>query len=135
MHKKNVFRLLGIASILFFWCWTVSKADASSSGNVKEKPRPPVSFCPSFDLPPTIDGKIGEREWEGASKVSGFISLKGSLAKKQTDVFIARDKKNLYFGFRCYEPKLEELKIACRSRSSSVWADDGIEVFVRTDIG
>lgn len=65
-----------------------------------------------IDTPPTIDGKLNEECWKKATASAPFIKFNttSELAAQQTQAYVLYDDKNLYFGFRCSETKMEELK-------------------------
>ncbi|MCS6859162.1 MAG: DUF6067 family protein [Abditibacteriales bacterium] len=84
--------------------------------------------------PPTIDGQLGEGEWNQAAKLTNFVVMGGDrLAEQQTEVFVTHDERNLYLGFRCTHPP-GELKADAKQRDASVWEDDAIEFFLQPDL-
>ncbi len=60
---------------------------------------------------PVIDGRLEEDCWKGVPQ-GGFIRINtgSSQADPQTKVYALFDHSNLYFGFRCEENKMEELR-------------------------
>ena len=126
----------------------------AGKGIEEKKENFPTLTCPFSTKAPVIDGKIGKEEWKDASKATGFFSLskvvltdeelrkiyrKGyslpkNLAKEQTEVFVMRDKKNLYIAFRCYESRLESLRTLCQEHDGPVWNDDSIEIFIDSNL-
>lgn len=58
------------------------------------------------DAPPEIDGVFDEPFWKFAPSVTGFTTFIPDydiVPKEQTEVALAYDAENLYFGFRCYD--------------------------------
>ncbi len=68
----------------------------------------PVLRIPKMATPPTIDGKIGEKEWAGASEVTGFISL-NRMDQYPADMrgtwYLGYDDTNLYLAMHLPVPK------------------------------
>jgi len=54
------------------------------------------------DSPPTIDGRLDDPVWRSATMLSQFVQqapLDGAPATEETEIYIAYDSDNLYFGF------------------------------------
>jgi hypothetical protein len=61
-------------------------------------------------VPPTIDGLIGEAEWEGASRAVGFIDpFTRRPPLDQTEVWIAYDDDAIYVAFYSRDSRPEEM--------------------------
>jgi len=141
MLKSVVF--MGVMVVVCLVPW--SKAEEAGQGNIPALP------CPLAKTP-VMDGKINTEEWKSAAKATGFYSLakpkltdeelrniyragtslSPNQARVQTEVFLMRDTENLYIAFRCFEPKLDKLKMTCKENNGAVWADDSVEVFLDT---
>lgn len=94
-----------------------------------------VATARDMAIPPTINGQLGDNEWNNAAKITNF-SFAGSdgLAEVPTDVYIAFDKKALYFGFYCQNVPGAPAKAITRDRDDAVYLDDAIEIMVRPDL-
>ena len=54
------------------------------------------------DVPPTIDGRLDDEVWRMATMLSTFVQqapLDGAPATEETEIYLAYDRDNLYFGF------------------------------------
>jgi hypothetical protein len=81
--------------------------------------------------PPTIDGVIGAREWQGAARFGHFVELDFSrLVPVQTQARLAWDDQNLYLAVACLEPNIKGLRAYSTDRDSAIWRDDCIELFL-----
>lgn len=67
---------------------------------VYDKDDSPVYSASFMQTPPAIDGKINTGEWAMASELTGFVSLLGNMAERQTRVWMGHDNENLYFAFK-----------------------------------
>lgn len=82
--------------------------------------------------PPTLDGRLDEMVWQQAEWYSGFTRL-GEVdepAEAQTQFAVAFDRENLYFGVKCAEPNMDQLKATVTERDGKVHRDDVVELMV-----
>jgi hypothetical protein len=80
------------------------------------------------DTPPVIDGKLDDSIWKSAPSVTGFKTFHpdfGIDMPERTIVYMAYDRENLYFGFRCYDSQPEKIK-ASIARRDTIRSDDWI---------
>lgn len=94
------------------------------------------------DLPPKIDGVLNDAVWyeikaHDESIASGFTyrGYEGEdlyYALEPTDVAVAYDDENLYFGISCYMANTDELVSRILIRDAPLWYDDSIEIFIDT---
>ena len=82
--------------------------------------------------PPVIDGKIEDKCWENAPKISNFqiSQSKGLPPLNQTEVRFAYDKENLYIAFTLFDIRMNMIKPTETNRDGLVWKDDDIEIFL-----
>jgi len=74
---------------------------------------------------PIIDGVFDEPFWKQAPSVTGFKTFIPDFDKipdEQTQVAVAYDEENLYFGYRCFD-KPENIKASLSARDK-MFADD-----------
>jgi len=82
----------------------VPASGARVEGNVPATGRlaaRPVVAAGRTDNPPSIDGLLDDLVWRSATRVIEFVQqrpLEGAPATEQTEVYIAYDSQNLYFG-------------------------------------
>jgi hypothetical protein len=94
------------------------------------------------DLPPKIDGVLDDALWyeikaHDESIAAGFTyrGYEGEdlyYALEPTDVAVAYDDENLYFGISCYMANTDELVSRILIRDAPLWYDDSIEIFIDT---
>lgn len=81
---------------------------------------------------PTIDGKLTEEAWSQTPVLTPYISvLDETYPTAQTEAMVFTDGKVLYFGFRLYEPNMNQVVAKRTARDSGVWADDCVEIFLK----
>jgi hypothetical protein len=92
--------------------------------------RPTIS-APRTSDPPNVDGRLDDAIWRNAARVTNFVQqrpLEGAPASEQTEVFIAYDSQNIYFGIYAHysDPKLIR---ASRVDRDQTGPDDTVQVY------
>ncbi len=80
------------------------------------------------DSPPVIDGTLDDPVWETAPSVTGFKTFHpdyGIDMPEKTIVYMAYDKENLYFGFKCFDRQPQKIK-ASIARRDTIRPDDWV---------
>lgn len=75
--------------------------------------------------PPVIDGVFDEPFWKLAPSLSGFKTFLPDydvVPKEQTEVALAYDAENIYFGFRCYDD-VSQVKASVSARDKMMQDD------------
>jgi hypothetical protein len=88
----------------------------------------------AVDTPPTIDGVLDEPFWENAPFVTGFKTWQPDYGKDMEDdsiVYMAYDRENLYFGFRCFDTEPHRIKSSVSNRDN-IHSDDWIGINLDT---
>jgi len=87
-------------------------------------------------IPPEIDGLLRESCWEEAAAATDFTLIGDGEgpAEMQTSFSVLFDRTNLYFGIRCEEERMNDLKRDCVDHDGSVYADDCVEIFIDANI-
>ncbi len=71
-------------------------------------------------VPPVLDGKLDDEIWQTAPSVTGFRTFVPDFEKPlgfKTEVVMAYDEDNLYFGFKCEDkPNLIKTSLAQRDK-------------------
>jgi hypothetical protein len=102
---------------------------ATSAFATGEKFAPPLIVIPK--LPGMQSAAIERAVWKLPATVPGFVKYEGKgLPQQQTEVRVAYDDKNLYFAFRCREPKMAELVTDYQGRDNMVWRDDSVSILL-----
>ena len=82
---------------------------------------------------PTIDGVIGDDEWQDAARVADFIQFEptqGQPAEFETEVAVLYDAANLYVAFVAHDP--EPLLAQMTQRDAQLWNDDSVQIYLDT---
>jgi hypothetical protein len=80
------------------------------------------------NTPPNIDGYLDDPVWQEAPTVTGlktWIPDFGHDMAEKTVVFMAYDRENLYFAFRCYDRMPDKIKAAI-ARRDTIRPDDWV---------
>jgi hypothetical protein len=91
----------------------------------------PTITAPRVTLGPTLDGLLDDEVWTQAVRITEFVQrspVEGAPATENTEVFIAYDSTNLYFGFYAHysDPGLVRANRSDRDQFSQ---DDTISVY------
>ncbi|MGD9344407.1 MAG: DUF5916 domain-containing protein [Candidatus Aminicenantes bacterium] len=81
-----------------------------------------------IDTPPVIDGKLDDTVWRSAPFVTGFKTYYpdfGIDMSERTIVYLAYDRENLYFGFKCFDSQPDKIK-ASIARRDTIRPDDWV---------
>ena len=77
---------------------------------------------------PTIDGNLDDEIWQNPPLHENFITYApayGEVLPQKTEVWMAYDKKNLYFAFKCYDSEPEKIKTSI-TRRDAMFSDDWV---------
>lgn len=86
---------------------------------------------------PVPDGRIGEQEWSGAAKISGFCFFpvdRGMVDEAKGEVYLAADNEYLYIGVRTSTPNMDPgggLAAFATEHDGAVYNDDSVEVAIQ----
>ena len=81
--------------------------------------------------PPTIDGQIGNAEWDAAASLYGFvrdIQARGMLASRQSTVSLTYDDRAVYVAVSVTVDEGQTLKADITERDGPIWTDDDVEI-------
>ena len=84
---------------------------------------------------PVLDGVLDETCWNLPDSATGFVQMepfKGSDATESTVVYAGYDNRNLYFGFKCYEPDPSSIVANIRTRDMLTKNDDIVLILLDT---
>ncbi len=97
--------------------------------NGKSRMSDPGILNPSFtDSPPNIDGNLDDGIWQNPPMQEKFITYNpayGEILPQKTEVWMAYDKQNLYFAFKCYDDEPEKIKTSITKRDD-MFSDDWV---------
>jgi len=83
--------------------------------------------------PPKLDGTLNDPAWQNAMKIGQLYLLNTNKPARDTTVYLARDKKWLYLGFRCVNSNMVHVDQTCLQHDGAAQMDDSVEVFIRPD--
>ncbi len=78
----------------------------------------------------TVDGELTEAVWKLPAIVKEFKTVSptyGEPLGRETRVWAAYDKKNLYFAFKCFDPEPQKIKTSI-SRRDNISMDDYVGI-------
>lgn len=84
--------------------------------------------------PPVIDGRLDDPTWERAVKITQFTQFEpidGAAPTEPTDMYVAYDSDNLYFGFYAYYSDPSILR-SNRVDRDTAWNDDLLTIYFDT---
>jgi len=91
----------------------------------------PCATALRLAVPPVLDGRLGAEEWQGATRLSGFVLLGGRrLAAGQPDVRVAWLETGLAVGVTVPLPAGQKAKAHATDWDGTVWQDDAVEIHI-----
>ncbi len=93
-------------------------------------PRSPVVAAVLAEQPPDIDGRLDDRVWRSATRVTRFVQqrpFEGNPASEQTLVLIAYDSEAIFLGVRASYSDPGAVR-ANRVDRDQLWRDDTVSV-------
>ena len=84
---------------------------------------------------PSIDGRLGEPEWAGASVFSGFVQQQpreNEPSTELTEVRVLYDEESLYIGVLCFDGEPERIVVTQSRRDGDLADTDSIQIVLDT---
>ena len=83
-------------------------------------------------VPPTIDGRLDEPDWQAAEPVEALLTYPAGqgIARAHTRARLLRDERTLYVGFNCWMPTEAPILAPAREHDSQVMQDEHVELFL-----
>ena len=108
-------------------------AGGAAGGPVLVGGRPTINAVRT-STPPDVDGRLDDVVWRDAVRITEFVQttpVEGAAATEDTEVYIAYDDSNIYFGFYVHysDPSLIRAYRVDRDR---IWRDDKMSVYFDT---
>jgi len=82
-----------------------------------------------------IDGRLDEPAWEAVTFQGDFLQREtneGEPATERTEIAVLYDKRNIYFGIKCFDSDPEKIIAREMRRDASVDDDDYFEIVIDT---
>jgi hypothetical protein len=125
--EKTFTKTVGIGGIMFMATFSIGLS-VNGQGQVQLLPEVTAGYT---ETPPVLDGKLDDACWQKAVPATEFVDYQTAKPKKEkTEVYVAYDKENLYFAFRGYESKMDELVGTYTTENDPVFLDDSFEIFI-----
>ncbi len=87
------------------------------------------TLIPTLRVPPAIDSRFREREWQGATKIRDFThDLTGQRVGPETTVYLGHDAMRLYVAILCREDD-PRIRTRLKDRTPHAW-DDWVGVYL-----
>ncbi len=99
-----------------------------SISSISAQSKEEILYPYKTDVPPVIDGVLNDQVWQAAPSETGFRTYSpdyGIDMVENTVVWYAYDCENLYFAFRCYDSRPEQIKTSVTARDR-IRSDDWI---------
>ena len=93
----------------------------------------PMVRAAKVDTAPEVDGLVNESVWDGIDPATDFIQQnpdEGALSTERTEVRIAFDDANLYFGIICFDSDPEHIVVTQNRRDGSLIDTDSIQLLI-----
>lgn len=84
---------------------------------------------------PRLDGKLSKSEWKNATFIFDFTQKEpheGRAASERTFILITYDKKNVYFGIRCFDSDPSKIVANEMRRDVDLSDNDYVEIIIDT---
>jgi len=96
-----------------------------------------IITIPKISKTPVIDGVLSDKEWDNATKFTGFKFFNGNTVTPYKTSFYAAydDSNNLYIAFECINPKDYKLNSKVRGKDNGAYIDDSVEMYFTTNQG
>jgi len=123
--------LLAAASVMA-WAATDEPAAPQKDAKVNEGKLPatyrglPLLWIPKRPAPDKLTGALDHASWKEGAKVTMKRILDKGEPKHKTEVTLFCTGDALYFGFKCFDPKPDALKLD----PEAIWSRDEIEIFI-----
>ena len=94
----------------------------------------PAVRPPRASTAPTIDGRLDDAVWRSSVRITNFVQqnpVEGAPATEATDVYIAYDSQNIYFGIYAHYSDPSIMR-ANRIDRDQAFSDDNVSVYFDT---
>jgi hypothetical protein len=124
--------LLGLAGLAWMQGLARAQQNILPQGQTRAKKR---VRAVRIQTPPTIDGRVNEAVWEDVEPTRDFLQQfpdDGQAATEPTEIRIAYDDDNLYFGIICYDSQPDNIVVTQNRRDAPLNDTDAIQILLDT---
>ncbi|MBT5803112.1 MAG: hypothetical protein HOI20_16080 [Gemmatimonadetes bacterium] len=97
-----------------------------------------VLQVPELETPPVIDGHLTDPVWAQATRLDAFyqnvLMVRAIPTEGRSEFYVYYSADTIYFALKAYEESTDGLVATHRTRDSQVWQDDGVELYIDTDL-
>mgnify|MGYP005836263191 CR=1 FL=1 len=83
-------------------------------------------LCARAQVPPRVDGDLGDAGWQMAPELTGLVLADGRPATQATTARLLWDQEKLYAAIRCAESAMARLQDSITGRDAPVWQGDDV---------
>lgn len=132
----NQFSFAGLVSAIAVGCLTtgaVAQLDQSARESVETAPIGEPDRIYTVETAPEIDGTL-EEIWQSGTPLKGNFKQvnpdQGQPATERTEVYLMRDSKNFYVGFRCYDRDPASISATQMKYDGDFDPDDNVTIVI-----
>jgi Domain of unknown function (DUF5916)/Carbohydrate family 9 binding domain-like len=95
----------------------------------------PSALASRASGPVTLDGRLDEPAWAGASPIGALVQVdpdEGAPPTEATEVRVLRDDESLYVGIRCFDRTPSRIAATKMGRDAELEGDDHVMVVLET---
>lgn len=95
----------------------------------------PSVLASRIEAAPEFDGLVDEELWHAIEPATDFIQQnpdEGALSTERTEVRIAFDDSNIYFGIICFDRQPENIVVTQNRRDGSLLDTDSVQLLIDT---
>ena len=93
---------------------------------------------PELETPPVIDGHLTDPVWSQATRLDAFcqnvLMVRAIPVEGHSEFYVYYSADTIYFGLKAHEESTNGLVATHRTHDSQVWQDDGVEIYIDTDL-
>ena len=97
-----------------------------------------VLQVPELAPPPVIDGHLTDPVWSQATRLDAFcqnvLPVRAIPVEGHSEFYVNYSADTIYFGLKAHEESTNGLVATHRTHDSQVWQDDGVEIYIDTDL-
>ncbi len=93
--------------------------------------KPTPLNIPECKRPPLLDGKLEDRAWRHAGKITKLYQINSNTPAPETTLWLVRHKMWLYISAHCRNPQMANFKPLTHNHDGPVSKDDSLEIFIR----
>jgi hypothetical protein len=111
--------------------WQKSDADLRQGKNTQELAYQNPCHIKQATVAPVLDGKLDDAVWSDDAKLWDMYLVNQQTPRVTTDTYALMHDDTLYFGVRCHEPQMDQVKTEVFQRDQAkVFSSDVVEICI-----